>query len=88
MRKRKKLQQQERVMFDRTPARDKLTLDLDCAIATGSEHGLTSADIIEQLLLRADQTAFLAKERGEDLSRLNALLFGEVKADENDGVIQ
>jgi hypothetical protein len=79
MRKQPK-QQRDAVIFDRAPAKDRLDLALDIAIATASEHGLSSADIIEQLLLRAEQTALLAKERGEDLSRLDALLFGEEEA--------
>jgi hypothetical protein len=72
--------QRETVLFDRTPSKEKFQLDLDCVIGTASEHGLSSADIVEQLLLRAEQTAVLATERGEDLSRLNVLLFGEEDA--------
>jgi hypothetical protein len=66
--------QPESVTFDRSPGKQKLELDLDTAISTASEHGLSSADIIELLLLRAEQTAVLARERGEDLSRLAYLV--------------
>lgn len=86
MRKNKKTPQRESVVFDRSVGRDKFQLDLDTAIATASEHGLTGADIVEQLLLRAETVAVLARERGEDLSRLVYLL-GEEQPEE-DGVIQ
>jgi hypothetical protein len=66
--------QRDRVFIDRSRARDKLTLDLDTAIATAEEHGLSLGDVVEQLLLRAEQTAVLARERGEDLSRLAYLI--------------
>ena len=72
--------QRDRVVFDRSPAREKLTLDLDCAIAAAEEYGLTLCDVVEQLMLRAEQAALLASERGQDSSRLNELLFGEEAA--------
>jgi hypothetical protein len=91
MRKRKptkqKPQQRESVTFDRSPAKQKLELDLDCAIATAREHGLNGADIVEQLVRHAEREAILARERNEDLSHLSAVLFGEDQAEE-DGVIQ
>ena len=80
MRKRKAVksaQQRDHVVFDRSPAREKFQLDIDCAAASASEHGLSSADIIELMMLEVEKIAVLAKERGDDLSRLNALLFGE-----------
>jgi hypothetical protein len=75
-----KQQPRDPVFIDRSPAKDKLNLDLDIAVATASEHGLTSADIIELMMLRVEQIAVLAKERGDDLSSLNTLLFGEEDA--------
>lgn len=83
MRKNKKTKaapQRDRVFIDRTPAKDKLNLDIDIAIANAEEHGLTLCDVVEQLMLRAEQAALLAKERGQDLSSLNELLFGEEAA--------
>lgn len=78
--KKAKPPQRDRVFIDRSPARDKFTLDLDIAIAAASEHGLSSADVIEAMMLHVEQIAVLAKERGDDLSSLNALLFGEEDA--------
>jgi hypothetical protein len=82
MRKAKKTNpvQRDRVFIDRTPARDKFTLDLDTSIAAAEEHGLPLCDVVEQLMLRAEQAALLAKERGQDLSSLHELLFGEEDA--------
>jgi hypothetical protein len=75
MRKNKKpAQQRESVIFDRSPGKQKLELDLDCAVGAASEHGLSSADIIHALLLKADDIATLANERGEDLSTLEGVL--------------
>jgi hypothetical protein len=37
---------------------------------------LSSADIIELMMLKVETIALLAKERGDDLSSLNELLFG------------
>lgn len=83
----KKRQQRESVVFDRSPYREKLCLDLDTSIASAYERGLTSSDIIEQLFRHAEHEAILARERNEDLSHLSAVLFGEDPAEE-DGVIQ
>ena len=82
MRKNKKAKpvQRDRVVFDRSPQKEKFQLDLDCAVATASEHGVTSADVIEVMMFRVEQIAILAKERGENLSSLNELLFGEEDA--------
>jgi hypothetical protein len=62
--------QRDQVFFDRSPSKEKFQIDLDCAIATGYEHGLSGADVVESLLLHAEREASLAKERGEDMSRL------------------
>jgi hypothetical protein len=85
--KRKPAPRRESVVFDRSPSKEKFQLDLDCAIATASEHGLNGADIVEQLFRHAEREAILARERNEDLSHLSAVLFGEDQAEE-DGVIQ
>jgi hypothetical protein len=77
----KKSPQRDRVFIDRSPQKDKFNLDLDCAIASAEEHGLTLCDVVEQLMLRAEQVALLAKERGQDLSSLNELLFGPQEED-------
>jgi hypothetical protein len=81
MRKNKKpAQPRETVVFDRVPYRDKLCLDLDVAIVTAYERGVTASDVIEQLFLHAEREAILARERNEDLSHLSAVLFGEEEA--------
>jgi hypothetical protein len=79
--------QRDKVFFDRSPQREKLQLDLDCAIATGYEHGLNTCDIVEQLFRHAEREAISGRERGEDLSRLGVVLFGE-QLPEEDGVTQ
>jgi hypothetical protein len=67
----------ETVLFDRSPSREKLCLDLDTSIATAYERGLTGADIVEQLFRHAEREAILARERNEDLTHLSKVLFGE-----------
>jgi hypothetical protein len=70
-------QQRDAVIFDRAPAKDRLDLALDIAIATASEHGVSGSDIVEALLLCAEREAVLAKDRGENLEQLAELLFGK-----------
>lgn len=67
-------QQRDVAVFDRSVSREKLAMDLAIATTDASEHGLSAADIILELLLRGDEIAGLANERGEDLSPLEGVM--------------
>lgn len=75
MRKHKPVKKQpESVVFDRTPAQHKLSIDLDTAIVNAIDMGLSHAAVVEMLLMQANTICEIAEERGEDLSALEGLL--------------
>lgn len=66
--------QPENIVFDRTPARDKLAVDLDVAIVNAIEMGLSRINVIEELLHQAEKFCVIAKEHNEDQSVFEGLL--------------
>jgi hypothetical protein len=71
--------QPESVVFDRNPGKQKFQLDLDIGTHHAMQMGLSSADVIEMLLMQAESVCQMARERGDDLSRLEGM-FQELAA--------
>jgi hypothetical protein len=61
-------------VFDRSPQIGKLRLDLETATTNAEQCGVEPADVVLELLKRADQLSQIAAERGADMSKLEGIL--------------
>jgi hypothetical protein len=61
------------VTFDREPQLAKLRIDLETSTINAEQAGVEPADVILELLKRADALAMLAVEQGADLTKLESV---------------
>ena len=68
------MRKQKTTAVTKTPIQDKFSIDVDVAITTALEAGLSRAEVIEAMLMQAEIQCQLASEKGEDLTSLAGML--------------